>query len=216
MPARQPMRDQPVHGRRQQVHGGGRIGMPGHADAEHEQIAEPECQPGQEADFCDVDRGQPVVRIDAEADRAAGEYGGADIVADGVAGKTRHRRDAIGHVVLADRAQRKEVIEGQRAERPDHAQRGERNLVRRDFGQRGQHQGRVDALQRRDQVHHSQHDDEKTRSDPEPFPADLFLEATPEARSAADALILPAGRQFVKDLSRMAGNGQAPTACEEP
>ncbi len=38
-------RDQPVHRRRQKVHRGGGPGVPRHAEAEHEQIAEPEGQP---------------------------------------------------------------------------------------------------------------------------------------------------------------------------
>ena len=126
--------------------------MPGHADAEHEQIAEPEGQAGQKADLGDVDRGQAVIRIDPEADRAAGKDGGADIVADGVAGEARHRRDAVGHVVLADGSQREEIVKGQRAERADHAQRGQPDAMRRDLGQRGQDDAGIDALQGPHQV----------------------------------------------------------------
>ena len=73
--------------------------------------------------------GQPVIRIDPEADRAAGEHGGADVVADRVAGEARQRRDAVGHVLLADGSQREEIVECQRAERADHAQRGERDTA---------------------------------------------------------------------------------------
>ena len=78
--------------------------MQGHADAEDEGIAEPEGQAGQEADFGDVDRIQPVVRINPEADRAARENGGADIVANGIAGEAGQRRDAVRHVFLAERS----------------------------------------------------------------------------------------------------------------
>ncbi|MGY4420352.1 hypothetical protein ACVWY2_002777 [Bradyrhizobium sp. JR6.1] len=81
---------------------------------------------------------------------------------------------------LADRTQREEVIEGQRAERPDHAERRERDPVRRDVGQRGEDDTGVDALQGVDQRRDRERDDEHARSDPEPFPADLFLEATPK------------------------------------
>ena len=95
--------------------------MIGHADAKHDEIAEPEGQAGKKADLCDVDGVEPVVGIDPETDRAAGEDGGADIVADRIAAEARQRGDAIGHLLLADRAQREEIIEGERAERADHA-----------------------------------------------------------------------------------------------
>ncbi len=94
--------DQPVDGGRQLVHRGCGPRVPGHPDTEHEGVAEPECQSGEEAYLGDVDGAQPVIRIDPEADRAAGEHGGADIVADCVAGEARQRRDAVGYVFLAD------------------------------------------------------------------------------------------------------------------
>ena len=56
----------------------------------------------------------PHSRIDAIAHRAAGEHAGADIVADRIAGEAGERRDAIGHFIAADRAQREQVVEGQR------------------------------------------------------------------------------------------------------
>ena len=195
MPARQPMRDQPVHGRRQQVHRGRRPGVQGHAEAEHDQIAEPEGQAREEADLGDVDRAQPVVRIDPEANSAAGKHRGADIVADRVAGEARQRGDAIGHMLLADGPQREEIIEGQRAERADHAQRGERDMVRRQVGQRGQDHAGVDALQGADQGRDRKGDDKEARRDSQPFPADPSLEATPER-----------GQQSVHSSSRQGGN----------
>ena len=121
--------------------------MPGHAAAEHEQIAEPEGEAGEEADLCDVDRGQAVIGIDPEADRAAGKDGGADIVPDRVAGEARQRGDAIGDVGLADGSQREEIIEGQRAERAHHAQRGQRDAMRGDVGERRQDDPGVDPLE---------------------------------------------------------------------
>ena len=138
---------------------------------------------------------QAVVRIDPETDRAAGKDGGADIVADGVAGEARQRGDAVGDVLLADGPQREEIIEGQRAERADHAQRGQRNPMRRDFRQRSQDDGGVDALQGVNQMGDRKNDDEETRSDPQPFPADLLLEATPER-----------GQQPMHSSSRRGGN----------
>ncbi len=145
-------RDQPVDRRRQLVHRGRRPRVPGHADAEHEDIAEPEGQPGEEADFCDVDGAEAVLRIDPETDRAAGEHGGADIVADRVAGEARQCSDAIGHVLLADGPQREEIIEGQRAERADHAECCERDLSMRNLRQRNQDHAGIDTPQGADHV----------------------------------------------------------------
>ena len=109
-------RDQPVDRRRQLIHRGGGRGLPGHADAEHKGVAEPEGQAGKKADLGDVDGAEAIIRIDPETDRAAGEDGCADIVADRIAGEARQRRDTIGHMLLAERAYRKEIIERQGAE----------------------------------------------------------------------------------------------------
>src|SRR5205823_12161037 len=95
-------RNHPVDRGRQLIHRGCGPGMPRHSDTEHEGIAEPERQPGEETDFGDVDGVQTVVRIDPETDGAAGKYGGADVVADRIAGKTRQRGDAVGHLLFAD------------------------------------------------------------------------------------------------------------------
>jgi hypothetical protein len=117
------------------------------------------------------------------------------LAADGVTGEARHRRDAIGDVGLADRPKREEIIEGQRAEGPDHAQRRKRDAVRRDVRQRCQDDAGVDALQRPDQDRDRKGDDQQARNDSEPFPADLFLEATPER-----------GQQPMHSSSRRDGN----------
>jgi len=120
----------------------------------------------EEADFCNIDRGQSVIGIDPEPDRAAGKDGGADIVADGVAGEARHRGDAIGDVRLANGSQGEEIIKGQRAERAYHAQGGHRDAMRRDFRQRSQNDPGVDPFQGANQMRDRKNDDEKTRSDP--------------------------------------------------
>ena len=180
MPVRQASADQPVDAVRQQVHRARRGRMPDHADAEHEQIAEPEGQAGDEADLGDVDRGQAVVGIDPEPDRAAGEHRGAEIVADHIGGEARQRGDAVRHVQLADRTQGKEIVERQSAERADHAQRGEADLARRLLGQRGEDDVVVDTLQGADQRRDRKADDQDARDDADPFPADISLEATPQ------------------------------------
>src|SRR6516164_6361694 len=107
--------------------------MPGHADAKHEGVAEPECQAGEKADLGDIDGAQAVLRIDAETDGTAGEDGGADIVADRVAREAGQCGDPVRYVFPADRSEREEIVEGQRAEGANHAQRGERDAMRRDL-----------------------------------------------------------------------------------
>jgi hypothetical protein len=169
--------------------------MPGEAEPEHQQIAEPEGQSGQKADLGDIDGVQPIVRIDPETDRAAGEHGGADVVADRIAGEARHRCDAVGHMVLADGPQCEEIIKCQRAKRADHAQRGEGDVVRRYIRQRRQNHAGIDALEGADQCRDRKDDNEKTSGDTEPLPANPFLEATPQR-----------GQQSMHSSSRRGGN----------
>ncbi len=158
---------------------GGRLRMPDHADAEHEGVAEPEGEAGDEADLGDVDRREAPVRIDAEADGAAGEDRGADVVADGVAREARQCGDAIGHLRLADGAQREQVVERQRKERAQHAQRGCRDLALRFLRQRRQHDSGVDALQGAEQVHDRDGHDQQAGGDAQPLPADPLREERP-------------------------------------
>ena len=73
-----------------------------------------EGEAGDEADLRNVDRAQAPGRIDAIADRTAGERAGADIVPNRIAGETAKRRDAVRHVVATDRVQREQIVEGQR------------------------------------------------------------------------------------------------------
>src|SRR5262249_830994 len=186
-------RDHPVDCRRQLVHGGGGRRMPGHADREHENIAEPEGEAGEKADFCDVNRVQPVIRIDAETDRAAGEDGGADIVADRIGGEAGQRGDTVGNVLLANRSQRKKVIEGERAEREENAKRGESDAPTWDFRQRGEDDTGVDALEGSNQRGDREGDYHDARGNPEPSPADPSLEAA-----------LQRGQQSVHSSSRWA------------
>ena len=100
----------------------------GDAQPEHGGIAEPERQAGDKADLGHLDGAEAPGRIDAVAHRAAGEDAGADIVADRIAGEAGKRRDPIGNVAAADRAQRKQVIERQREIAAGDEQRGERNV----------------------------------------------------------------------------------------
>ncbi|MGY4350620.1 hypothetical protein ACVWXM_007113 [Bradyrhizobium sp. GM7.3] len=165
--------------------------MDGHADREHEDVTEPEGQARQEADFCDVDRIQPVIRIDPEADRAAGEDGGADIVADRIGREAGERCNAIGHVLLADRSQCKKVVEGQRTEREAYADRRQPDIAAGDLGQRGQDDPGVDALERPHQRGDRERDDEDARRNAESPPADPSLEAA-----------LQRGQQSVHSSSR--------------
>ncbi len=91
-------------------------------------------------------RAQSVIRINAKADRAPGEHGRANIVADCVAGEARQRRDAIGDVALADRPQREQIVEGEGAEGSNHAKRRQSDLIPGLLAKRGQHVGEVDGV----------------------------------------------------------------------
>src|SRR5882757_5486598 len=116
-------------------------------------------------------------------------------MSDRVAGEARQRRDTVGYVFLADGPQREEIIERQRAECADHAQRGECDVAGRYFRQRSQDHAGIDALEGTDQRRDREGDDEQARRDPEPFPADPFLEATPKR-----------GQWSVHSSSRQGGN----------
>src|SRR4051812_29031998 len=175
--------------------------MPGKAEAKHESIAQPKRQSRNETDLGDIDGVQSIIRIDPKTDGAPGEYRRSDIMADGVAGETRQRGDAVGDLRLADGSKRKEVIEGQRAECADHAQRRECNLAGRLFGQRHQNDGGVHALEGVHQRGDGEGDDEEARGDSEPFPADPLLEATPQR-----------GQLSMHSSSRWGGNTARPAA----
>jgi hypothetical protein len=116
-------------------------------------------------------------------------------VSDGVAGEARQRGDTIGDLGLANGSEREEIIEGERAKRADHAQRGQPDAMRSDFRQSSQDYRGIDTLQGMDQRRDRKHNNEETRSDPEPFPADLLLEATPKR-----------GQQPMHSSSRQGGN----------
>ena len=107
-------RQHPVAPQRQLIDGARGLRRIQHAEPEHGGIAEPERQPGEEADLGDLDDAQAPGGIDAIAHGAAGEHAGADIVADRVAGEAGQRRDPVRDFGAPDRAQREQVVEGQR------------------------------------------------------------------------------------------------------
>src|SRR5690606_38679640 len=98
-------------------------------------------------------------RIDAVAHRAAGEDAGADIVAYRVAGETGERRDPIGNVPPADRAQGEQVVERQREIAAGDAQRGKRNVAPAGRHQRLEYLVQVDVAQDAIEHHHGNRDD---------------------------------------------------------
>ena len=101
-------------------------------------------------------------------------------MADRIGRETGQRRDAVGYLFLADSPQREEIIERQRTECADHAQRGEGDAAGRYFGQRNQDHAGVDALEGTDQSRDCEGNDKQARQDAEAFPADPFREATPQ------------------------------------
>ena len=126
--------DQREHGQdavdpgRQLIDGARRVRRVDDAEAEHGGVAEPEGQAGNEADLGDLDRVEPERRIDAIAHRAAGEDAGADIVADRIAGEAGERGGRIGNVVAPDRAQREQIVKGQREIAGGDEQRGQHDV----------------------------------------------------------------------------------------
>src|SRR5882724_1796910 len=148
---------------RQLIDRGGSFRMVGNAQAQHRGIAEPEGQPGEEADLGDVDRVQSPGRINPIAHRAAGEDTGADIVADRIGGEGGERVDAVGNVALADRANREPVVEGQREIACRHEQGRQPYLPRL---------GALDGLDHLIGVDATQHVIEHVASDPDDRDAD--------------------------------------------
>ncbi len=114
---------------RQPVDRAGGLRRDRHPKSEHEGIAEPEGEPGDEGDLGDVDDVKPIGGIDAKADGAAGEDGGAEIVPDGIAGEGGHRRDPVGHMPCTDGPQREEIVEGQRHIGAGDEQRAQRDVA---------------------------------------------------------------------------------------
>ena len=112
-----------IEPRRQLVDGARGLRHIGDAETEHRGIAEPERQAGDEAKLGDLDGVEPPGRIDAVAHRTAGEHAGADVVADRIAGEAAERRDPVGDLRMADRAQGEQVVEGEREVAAGNAQR---------------------------------------------------------------------------------------------
>src|SRR6185437_15965892 len=135
---------------------------------------------------------QLVIRIDAEADGTSGENGGADIVADRIAGEARQCRDPVWHMLLANRSQREKIIERQGTECADYAQRGEHDVVTRYFREGGQDHAGVDAVERADQRRDRKGNDKEACRDPNSFPTDPLLETAPQR--GQHVLHLPSGR----------------------
>ena len=134
----------------------------GDAEPEHGGVAEPEREAGNEAELGDLDGVEPPGRIDAVAHRAAGEDAGADIVADRIAGESAERRDAVRHVMAADRAQREQIVEGQREIAEGDEQRREQDVARVGPAKRLQDILEFDAVQGLEQHKDRDRDDRET------------------------------------------------------
>ena len=139
--------DDAVHPGRQLVdrHGGFRVISD--TEAEDGGVAQPEGQTGDEADFRNLDCIKSVHRIDAVTHSTPGEYGGADIVADRVAGETGQRRDAIWNFIASNGSQRKQVVEGERKIATGHKKGSGRDVVRLRCLQRRNHLVGVNVAQ---------------------------------------------------------------------
>ena len=173
---------------RQLVDRAGGKRLEGNAEPEHGGIAEPEGQPGHETDFCDVDGVEAPRRIDPVAHRTAGEDAGTDIVADRIAGEAGQRRHPIWHVVAPDRAQRKQVIEGEREIAARHERCGERDVAPIRGRERLDHLADIDVMQNAIQHHGRNQDDRDAEHEADPVPADLFVA---EPRGATQSIEHP-------------------------
>ncbi|MGY4357999.1 hypothetical protein ACVW0J_004492 [Bradyrhizobium sp. i1.7.7] len=94
-------------------------------------------------------------------------------------------------MLLADRSQCKIVVEGQRTEREDDADRRQADIPAGNLGQRGQDDAGIDVLEGARKRGDREGDDEDARSNTEPSPADPSLEAA-----------LQRGQQSVHSSSR--------------
>jgi hypothetical protein len=110
MIARPPKRDGAIDPRRQLRDGAGRLGRPEKTGAEHECIAEPERQSGDEGDLDHIGNAQTPGGVDTKADGAGGEDRRAKIVPDRVADEACQRRDPKRHVAASDRVQREVIV----------------------------------------------------------------------------------------------------------
>jgi hypothetical protein len=166
----------PVEPGRQLVDGRCGLRLPGHAEAEDRDIAEPEGEARDEADLGDVDGGEAPAGIDAVAHGAAREHRGADIVADRIAREAAQCCGAIGHVAATDGAQREQVIKGQGevAERDEQA--GQRDVAVADALQRDDDLVGVDAVQHPVQHGHGDDDDYEAEEKSDPIPANPLVE----------------------------------------
>ena len=145
-------------------------------EAEHRDIAEPEREAGDEADFRDVDRGQPPRRINAVTHRAAGKHARADVMADRVAGEPSERCDAIGDVVRTDRAQREQIVEGEREIAGRDEQRGEHEVPGVGRLERHHDIGKRDAAQHAIEHHPGRDDDDEAEGEADLVPTDLLID----------------------------------------
>ena len=148
----------------------------GDAESEHGGIAEPEGQACHETDLRHLDGVETVGRIDAVAHRAAGEYGGADIVTDRIAGEAGKRRDPIRDFLAPDRAQREQVVEREREIAAGDERGGGGDVARLGRLQRSDHLIDIDVAQHVDQHHHRHGDDGEAEQHADPIPADCVLE----------------------------------------
>ncbi len=153
-----------------------RFRMPGEAEAEHRDIAEPECQAGDEADLGDLDGIEPPAGIDAIAHRASGEDAGPDVVADRIGGEAGERGDTVRHVAAPDRAQREQIVERQGEVCAGDEQRGLGDVPVLDRRHRGQHLGEVDVVELAVQHHRRNRDDGDAQDKADPVPTDLLIE----------------------------------------
>ena len=109
--AQQHQREHAVDRRRQMIDHADRGRLIQQAEAERGHVAEPEGEPGEEADVGDAHRADAVSGINAVADHGRDQRYRADAMRDRIAGEARQRRDPVRHVLAAHGVQREPVIQ---------------------------------------------------------------------------------------------------------
>ena len=110
-------------------------------------------------------------------------------MADGIAGEARQRRRPIRHVGAPDRAQREQVVKGERGIAARDEQRGERDVAPSGGDQRLDHFARTDRAQDAIERDAGDRDQRHAERGGDPAPADLLVAEHGGAMQGVDPAI---------------------------
>src|SRR4029434_9792200 len=103
----------------------------GQSEAQSAQIAEPERQPGDEADLRHLDEAQSPWRIDPQTHRATAKQADTQAMSNRRGGEARESGNGVWHLAPADGTQGEVVIEGERAVTDENKSAGSERGVKR-------------------------------------------------------------------------------------